>query len=53
VLRTLINRPRSVITTLLEVAGFGLIVAGVWRVSVTAGVIAAGCALILIGVLEA
>jgi hypothetical protein len=37
-------------TSLLEVAGFTLIVGGIWTVSFTAGLIAAGAALVLIGV---
>jgi hypothetical protein len=52
-LRSFIGKPRGWLTTVAELAGFGLIVAGVWRVSVTAGLIAAGLALILVGVLEA
>jgi len=41
---------RKWLTTALEVLGFGLIVGGIWTISVTAGLIAAGVALILIGV---
>ena len=40
-------------TTSLEIAGFALIVVGIWTVSLTAGLIAAGAALILLGVLNA
>jgi hypothetical protein len=52
-LRSFIGKPRGWLTTVAELAGFSLIVAGVWRVSTTAGLIAAGLALILVGVLEA
>lgn len=43
---------RSVLTDGIEIAGFGLIVAAVFRVSTTLGLAAAGLALILIGVLK-
>lgn len=46
-------RPKSVFTTGLELAGFGLIVYGISRISVTGGLIAAGVCLILVGVLVA
>lgn len=49
----LVTKPRSVLTTILEVAGFALIVAGFARISVNDGLFAAGVALILIGWLEA
>jgi hypothetical protein len=51
-MRSFIKTRRSAVTTLLEVAGFGLIVAGFFRFSVNDGLFAAGVALILIGVLE-
>ena len=41
---------RKWVTTLLEVSGIALIVAGVSEVSLVAGLIAGGCALILLGV---
>ena len=41
---------QAVLTTLLEVAGLGLIVAGFTLISVVAGLIAAGLALILLGI---
>lgn len=53
ILAKFVLKPRPVVTTWLEVAGFGLIVYGIWRISVTCGLIAAGCALILIGAFEA
>ena len=37
-------------TSVLEIAGFALIVSGMWTVSVTAGLVTAGAALVLIGV---
>jgi hypothetical protein len=52
VLRNLITKPRSAVTTLLEVAGLGVIVVGIFRVSFTFGLVAVGLALILVGVLE-
>lgn len=48
-----LSKPRPLVTSLLEVAGIGVIVSAVWRVSATAGLAAAGAALILIGVLAA
>jgi hypothetical protein len=53
VLRRIVAKPRSLITTLLEAAGFGLISYGISLVSPAAGFIAAGVSLILIGVFEA
>lgn len=44
---------RRVLTTLLEVAGLGLIVAGIWQITAVAGLIAAGVALILIAEVQA
>ena len=49
----LVTKPRSILTTLLEIAGFSLIVAGFARISVDDGLFAAGAALLLIGWLEA
>ena len=40
---------RKWLTTSLEIAGFALIVVGIWTISITAGLIAAGAALVLIG----
>lgn len=51
-LRSLLTKPRSKLTTLAEVAGIGLLVFAVFRVSLTCGFAAAGVALIVIGVLE-
>ena len=50
-LRRLLRNPRGWSTTLLEVAGFGAISYGIWRISPDAGLIAAGLSLILIGAL--
>ena len=44
---------RAVITTVVEVVGLGLIVAGLSMVSPIVGLIAAGAALILIGLVQA
>jgi hypothetical protein len=52
VLRTWLANRRSTVTTLLEVAGLAVIVVGIFQISVTAGLVAAGSALILVGVLE-
>ena len=41
---------RKWLTTLMEVAGLALIVTGIWTVLPTAGLIAGGFALILLGV---
>lgn len=39
------------LTTLLELAGFGLISYGIWRLSEPAGLIAAGISLVIVGFL--
>ena len=44
---------RALATTALELAGFGLIVTGIWHVSTVAGWITAGVALVAVGVLAA
>lgn len=44
---------QQLLTTLLELAGFSAIVAGVWLISWVAGLIALGAALIAVGVLNA
>jgi hypothetical protein len=44
---------RKRLTTALEIAGFALITAGFWVLSTVAGLIAAGVALITLGVLNA
>jgi hypothetical protein len=51
VLRSLAKH-RSALTTVAEIVGFAAVVFGVFRISLTAGFIAAGAALVLIGVLE-
>lgn len=48
----LVSQPRKWVTNCLETAGFGVIVAGFFRVSETCGVFAAGAALLLLGVLN-
>ena len=53
VLAAALTKPRSVLTTGLELAGIGVIVYGIHRISVTAGWIAAGIGLILVGALAA
>lgn len=47
------RKARSWLTTLAEVAGLVAIVAGVWLFSRSLGLIAAGFALIAVGVFEA
>lgn len=49
----LVMKPRPVFTTVLELAGFGVIVYGISRISPTDGWISAGCALVVIGALAA
>ena len=46
-------KPRTLLTTLAELAGFGLISNGIWQISEPAGWISAGVSLVLVGVLQA
>jgi hypothetical protein len=52
VLARILARPRNALTTLLEVAGFAVIDAGIWQINANAGLIAVGSSLIAVGVLE-
>lgn len=49
----LVMKPRAVLTTGVELGGFGLVVYGIWQVSETAGFISAGICLLVIGALSA
>lgn len=51
--RRLVAKPRSAVTTFLEVSGFGVVSFGIWQVSAPAGTISAGIGLVLIGWLAA
>lgn len=44
---------RTALTTILELVGIGAVVFGCWMIAVPAGVIAAGVALVAIGVTNA
>jgi hypothetical protein len=46
-------KPRSLITTAAEVAGFASVTAGAWLIYLPAGLITAGVSAILIGVFAA
>lgn len=48
-----VDRTRSLLTTLAELAGLGAISAGSWLISVIVGLIVTGLCLVAVGVLGA